>query len=104
MGPTPPSRGVIHPATSATESSTSESSFRPDQEVPAPTTAAPGLTMCGRDEPGPAGGGHDHVTLADQRGQVVDAGVDDGDRRVAARALHGEQEGERAGRWSGPGR
>ena len=45
MGPTPPSRGVIHPATSATSSSTSESSFLPAQLVPAPTTAAPGLIM-----------------------------------------------------------
>ena len=51
MGPTPPMRGVIQPATSLTASSTSESSVRPRHDVPAPTTAAPGFTMSGVTNP-----------------------------------------------------
>ena len=47
IGPTPPMRGVIQPATSATDSSTSDNSRLPSRETPAPTTAAPGLTMSG---------------------------------------------------------
>jgi hypothetical protein len=48
VGPTPPRRGVIHPATSAQASSTSGMSLRPSPNVmPALTTAAPGLTMSG---------------------------------------------------------
>jgi hypothetical protein len=53
IGPTPPSRGVIQPATSATASSTSDSTrFFPSIVTPAPTTAAPGLTMSGVMSPG----------------------------------------------------
>src|SRR5206468_5936692 len=52
VGPTPPSRGVIHPATSATDSSTSGSSFLPWNTMPPLTTAAPGRTMSGWTMPG----------------------------------------------------
>src|SRR6476661_5548205 len=47
VGPTPPRRGVIHDATSATDSSTSGITRRPSYVAPALTTAAPGLTMSG---------------------------------------------------------
>src|ERR1700679_2699151 len=51
MGPTPPIRGVIQPATSLTDSSTSDNRVRPRHDVPAPTTAAPGFTMSGVTSP-----------------------------------------------------
>src|SRR6266581_2742577 len=47
VGPTPPRRGVIQDATSATDSSTSGITRRPSYVAPALTTAAPGLTMSG---------------------------------------------------------
>ena len=47
VGPTPPSRGVIQPATSAHASSTSGTTLRPCIVAPGPTTAAPGRTMSG---------------------------------------------------------
>src|SRR5690606_4281235 len=40
VGPTPPSRGVIHEATSPTDSSTSASSLRPSQVMPPLITTA----------------------------------------------------------------
>src|SRR5438874_4905004 len=52
VGPTPPRRGVIQPATSATDSSTSGSSFLPSNTMPPLTTAAPGRTMSGWTMPG----------------------------------------------------
>ena len=64
IGPTPPIRGVIQPATSATDSSTSDSSRLPSRETPAPTTAAPGLTMSRCHQVGPARGSYDDVALA----------------------------------------
>src|SRR5262249_42075763 len=45
MSPTPPMRGVIQLATSATSSATSEMMRLPSNVVPAPTTTAPGRTM-----------------------------------------------------------
>src|SRR5580704_1697384 len=52
MGPTPPRRGVIQAAFSATSSARSLNSFFPANDVPAPTTAAPGLTMSAVTIPG----------------------------------------------------
>ena len=104
IGPDPAEPGGDPPGHLGHRSSTSERSFLPSQEVPAPTTAAPGLTMSGCDQPGPAGRGHHHVGRADQAGQVLDPGVHDGHRGVAARAASGPAAGPAAGRWSGPGR
>ena len=61
MGPTPPRRGVIQPATSATSGWASGISFLPSKVVPADTTAAPGLTMSGVSRCGPPGRRHDDV-------------------------------------------
>ncbi len=92
MGPTPPRRGVIHPATSATDSSTSERTLRPSHVVPAPTTAAPGFTMSGVTSPGePAAA----TTMSARRtwsARSGTAGVDHGDSGVAARALQRQQQ------------
>ena len=51
-GPTPPTRGVIQPATSSQDSSTSGRSLRPSYWTPAPTTTPPGLMCSGWIIPG----------------------------------------------------
>src|SRR6476659_1648369 len=52
VGPTPPTRGVIHPATSSQRSSTSGSSFLPSYRTPPPTTTTPGVRCSGWRIPG----------------------------------------------------
>ena len=70
-GPTPPSRGVIQPATSAHASSTSGTTRRPSIVMPAPTTAAPGFTMSGRMMLGRSRGRDEDVGLLRVLGQEV---------------------------------
>jgi hypothetical protein len=52
VGPTPPTRGVIAPATSLQASSTSGRSFLPSYRTPPPTTVAPGVMCSGLRMPG----------------------------------------------------
>ena len=88
-------RGESQPATSATSSATSESSFLPSKDTPAATTAAPGFTMSAVIRPGEAGRGDQDVGLPGVGAEVGDAGVHHGDRGVGVGPLEGEQVGER---------
>ena len=95
VGPTPPTRGVIQPATSAHASSTSGSSLRPFVRTPPPTTTAPGRMCSGCRIAGHAGRGHDDVGPLGVPRPIWYAGVHDRDRRVGGRPLLREQERER---------
>ena len=86
---------MIHAAFSATSSAMSLKSFFPANDVPAPTTAAPGFTMSAVTMPATPAADTIDVRGARQCGHVLDAGVHDGDRGVAVRSAHRHQQRER---------
>ena len=102
MGPTPPMRGDSQPATSATSSATSDTSFLPSKLTPGGDHRRAGLDHVGGDHRRRPGRGHQDVGLAGQGPDVRHARVYDGDGRVGVGPLERQQVGQRAGRWSDP--
>ena len=98
IGPTPPMRGVIQPATSAADSSTSDKRRFPSLETPGAHDRRARLDHVAGHEVRKTRCGHDDVTLADVVAEVRDAGVDDGDGRIQARALESQAAGREADR------
>ena len=95
IGPTPPRRGVIHPATSATVLGHVRDDLAAGPAGAGPDHRRARLHHVGGDEAGRSGRRHDDVGPAHVVGEVGHAGVHDRDRGVAAGPLEGEQQRER---------
>ena len=96
VGPTPPTRGVIAPATSSQRLvDVGEQASALVAHAAADHDRA-GRDVLGLEDAGHAGGGDDDAGAARVLGPVGHAGVHDGDRGVGGRALLREQQRERA--------
>ena len=96
VGPTPPTRGVMAPATSSHDSSTSGSNRAAFVADAAADDGRARLHVLGLDDAGDAGGGDEDLGLAGVVRPVLHAGVHHGDRGVGRRSLLAEQQCERA--------
>ena len=102
VGPTPPTRGVIQPATSSHDSSTSGSNLRPFVPHAPAYDHGSGPDVLGLQDSGHTGRGHHDVGPLRVLRPIRYAGVHDRDRRVRRRPLLRQQQRERPAEREAP--